>query len=262
MGNDLSHVLRKADIRSDVDIRNAHYMVNNALERILSTKSDKGYTIVGSGVYNIFIRTSDDEYYRICFRAFEREVIEHKVKTYEVISSDDYGFHVPLEAHITNDCIYYKVHKLDEDPGTITYEELYTLFEKVIKIGQHGLAWGDYHKDNIKRLNGELRIIDFDTWDDKDIEEIIDSTLMKWRLPKDNVDVIWKWAHGSSNFLLVASPHNICAIFAVIHGYTDRYNFMRLRFNLELFQNKYNVHRCLYNRAVYNFLMYTPFGLL
>jgi hypothetical protein len=258
---DLSTVLKKLRLTSEIDINNAHFMVGNALNHILSKKTDKRYKIIGSGVVNIFIGTSDGEYYRVCYRAYEHDVIDKMIKTQNVISSGDYGFLVPLKSNITEDYIYHMVQLLKDPAGSVSFDELHELFSKVLGIGEYELAWVDYHNDNVKRLNGELKIIDFDCQDQKDIDEIIDKVLKKHKLTK-NPDELSNWAFDKSSVLSVISTFDLSTIFAVIHGYTDPYNYMRLRFNLELFQLKHNIHSKCFNRAVYAFLMNEPFRMI
>lgn len=261
MGNDISSVLRKAKITSEIDIDNAHFMIDNALDRILSTMQSKDYTIIGSGMANMLIRTSNGEHYRICFRAYEKDIIDRMNKTDRLIRTNDYGFIPPIESTITEDYIYFKVHLLTEPAVNVSYDELHLLFTKVLQLGQYDLAWCDYHESNLKRLNGELKIIDFECWDPIDVEDIIDGSLRKYDLGKDN-NSLQQWVYDKSSILIVINPMHICSIFALIHGYTDPYHFMRLRLNHALFCRKHHLHQSCYNRVVYGFLMYRPFELL
>lgn len=261
MGTDISSVLRKAKITSEIDNDNAHFMIDNALDRILSTKPNKHYTIVGSGMANMLIRTSDGEYYRICFRAYEKDIIDRMLKTDRLIRANDYGIMVPIESNITEDHIYFKVQLLTEPTGSVSYDELHRLFTKVLQLGQHDLAWCDYHESNVKRLNGELKIIDFECWDPIDVNDIMDGALRKYGLGKDT-NRLQQWAYDKSSILMVIDPMHLCSIFALIHGYTDPYRFMRLRLNHALFCRMHHLHQSCYNRAVYGFLMHRPFELL
>ena len=262
MGNDFPSVIRRAGITTEIDTSNAHYIFNNALQKIFKN-NPKEYTIIAHGSCNIIIKTRSipERYYRICFRAYLPEVTQRMIKTYNVICQKDYGFLVPPEAYITDDYIYYRIELIEPLKSHPSYDELYTLFLKVLPLSEHGLAWVDYKPSNLGTIDGKPVIIDFDCMDGEDIEDSIKTLLEQLHLNRNPEDIKrWICTHVFQCFTM--HHYHLNVLFALIHGYTDPLRFMRLSFNYYLFRRKNDMQYRRFNDDVYRFMMETPFALI
>ena len=260
MGNDLSTICSRMRL-NDIEKQNADYLFHNALRQI-NGGVDRPYKIVGYGKYNIVI-CIDDSYYRIGYRGRSDEAIEHMRQKYDIIKEGDYGFVLPLTAVITPDYTYYKIRMVNENLGTMTYDEIHKLFRKLLPLGDKGLAWIDYHKDNIRRLNGEPVIIDFDCWDQRDIQYYIKHVLEAYNVPHDPAIVQRKLLEDAEHRWRYMHTRDAATLFAVVHGYTDPGRYMRLIFNAYLYRKRCNlVDKLILNMDMYKFMMNRPFSLL
>ena len=262
MGNDLSVIFARMQL-NDIERDNADYLITNALNMITDNDSSKPYRIIGYGKNNIVI-CIDKLYYRISYRARTKEVLNRIRHTYEVIKAGDYGFVVPLYAAIEFDYCYYRIRMVNEPAGNVTYDELHRLFSKLLKLGDHGLAWFDYNRNNnLRRLNGELVIIDFDCWDQKDIQRYTEIVLEAYNVPHDPAIVQRKLLDDAKNRWRYMYSRDMAILFAVVHGYDDPGRYMRLLFNLILYRKKRNaIDKRILNMDTYRFLMERPFSLL
>lgn len=262
MGNDFSSIIKRAGVTSKIDVSNAHYMFNNALRRIFKDKPIE-YTIIANGYSNIIIKTRSypEQYYRICFRAYLPEVTQRMIKTYNVLQERDYGIIIPPEAHITDDYIYYRIYPIESLKEYPSYDELYTLFLKVLPLSEHGLAWVDYKPSNLGTIDGKPVIIDFDCMDEEDIEDSIKTLLEQLHLNRNPEDIKrWICTHVFQCFTM--HHYHLNVLFALIHGYTDPLRFMRLIFNYDLFRIKNGLKRITFNEDIYKFMLETPFALI
>ena len=261
MGNDLSYIYKRHGL-NDIERENADYLFTNALKRINDNDLSKPFKIIGYGRFNIVICT-DGLYYRIAYHARSDEAIERMRYKYDIIKSNDYGFVLPLRAEITQDYVYYHIRMVNERPGKITYEELRDLFSKLMRLGENGLAWIDYHKRNIRRLNGKLVIIDFDCWDKQDVSNYIDIVLKAYNVPHDPAIVRSKLLNDTNNSWRLMKSRELAALFSVVHGYEDPGRFMRLTFNAILYRKKHcGINRKILTKEMYDFMIHRPFSLL
>ncbi len=262
MGNDFSSVIRRAGVTSEIDVSNAHYMFNNALRKI-SKDNPIEYTIIANGNSNIIIKThtQPEQYYRICFRAYLPEVTQRMIKTYNVLREKDYGIMVPPEAYITDEYVYYRIDLIESLKEHPSYDELYSLFLKVLPLAEHGLAWADYKPSNLGTIDGKPAIIDFDCMDEEDIEDSIKTLLEQLHLNRNPEDIKqWICTHGLQCFTMHHFRLNV--LFALIHGYTDPLRFMRLMFNYDLFRVKNRIKYITFNEDIYRFMLETPLALI
>ena len=262
MGNDLSNIFTRMRL-NDIERDNADYLITNALKHITDNDLSKPYKIIGYGKNNIVI-CIDGMYYRIGYRARSEEVLNRMRHTYEVIKAGDYGFAVPLYASIEYDYCYYHIRTVNERAGNVSYDELHRLFSKLLTLGDHGLAWIDYNRNtNLRRLNGELVIIDFDCWDQRDIQRYTDIVLKEYNVPRDPVIVQRKLLDDAKNRWRYMYSNDMAILFAVVHGYDDPGRYMRLLFNVILYRKKHNmIAKRILNMDTYNFLMERPFSLI
>lgn len=262
MGNDFSSVIRRAGVTSEIEVSNAHYMFNNALRRIFKNKSIE-YTIIANGNSNIIIKThtQPEQYYRICFRAYLPEVTQRMIKTYNVLRERDYGIMVPPEAYIADDYVYYRIDLIGSLKEHPSYNELYNLFLKVLQLAEHGLAWLDYKPSNLGIINGNYVIIDFECWDEEDIEDSVKNILQQLNLTREP-EAINHWIKTHTVRCSTMNPYHLTLLFALIHGYTDPFRLMRLSFNYWLFRQKNNIHYRRFNEDIYRFMLETPFALI
>lgn len=262
MGNDFSSVIKCAGITTEIDTSNAHYMFNNALQKIFKN-NPKEYTIIAHGNCNIIIKTHSipERYYRICFRAYLPEVIQRMVKTYNVIRQRDYGFMIPSEAYITDDYIYYRIELIEPLKTHPSYEDMYMIFQKLLPLAEHGLAWLDYKPSNIGIINGKYFIIDFECIDKEDIEDTVKTTLKRLNITREP-EAIKRWIKTHTFQCSTMNPYYLIILFGLINGYMDPFNFMRLSFNYHLFRRKNNIHYRRFNDDIYRFMIETPFALL
>ncbi len=246
---------------NDMQKQNAEYLFRNALRQI-NGGVDRPYKIIGYGKFNIVINTNG-AFYRIGYRGRSDEAIERMRRKYAIIKEGDYGFVLPLTAIITPDYTYYKIRMVNEKLGTITYDETHKLFSKLLPLGDRGVAWIDYHKNNIKRLNGEPVIIDFDCWDQKDIQYYINRVLKAYNVPHDPVIVQQKLLDDAEHRWRYMHTRDVATLFAVVHGYTDPGRYMQLIFNAHLYRKRCNlVDKLILNTDMYEFMMNRPFSLL
>lgn len=262
MGNDLSIIYTRMRL-NDIERDDADYLITNALKRITNNDLNKQYKIIGYGKNNIVI-CIDGQYYRIGYHAKSDESINRMRHTYEVIKAGDYGFVVPLYAAIEPKYCYYHIRMANERAGNVTYEELHGLFTKLLKLGDHGLAWIDYNRNtNLRRINGELVIIDFDCWDQQDIQKYTEIVLEAYNVPHDPAIVQRKLLDDAKNRWRYMYSNDMATLFAVVHGYDDPSRYMRLLYNVILYRKKCNIiDKRILNMDTYNFLMERPFSLL
>lgn len=262
MGSDFSSVIRRAGVSSETDIANAHFLFNNALDRIFKD-NPKEYSIIGAGGCNVLIKTHTvpEQYYRICFRAYLPEALLRMRKTLNVISQGDYGFLLPLESHISLNEVYHKIQLIQPLKEHPSYEELYTIFHKLLPLGEHGLAWTDYKPSNLGIVNGKIVIIDLECSDEDDIEDTIKSLLNSLQLNRDAED-IKHWIQTHKTRCATMNAYYVLLLIALIHGYTDPARFMRLTFNYTLFRIKNDIRCIAFNDTIYTFMMETPFALI
>ena len=248
--------------RSVIDRENAYFMFNNAIAHIFRNSKDKDYTIMGHGNSNIIIKTKMNpaSYYRICFRAYEPKVIERMRKTLSVIRNGDYGFLLPLESHIDYDYIYYKIRLVDR-VCDVTYEELYDILKKLLPLGQYDLAWVDYKPSNLGYVDGKIVIIDFECMDKEDIDYNIEGLIHEYRISKDP-NMVKEWLKKHIPKCNIMHPHRVNLLIALVHGFTTPGQFMRMRFNYDLYRKKKGYKYTRFNKDIYQFMMKTPFGLL
>lgn len=262
MGNDFSSVIRRAGITTEMDTSNAHFMFNNALREIFKN-NPKEYTIIAHGNCNVLIKTHTipERYYRICFRAYLPEVTQRMIKTYNVIRQKDYGFLIPPEAHITDDYIYYRIELVEPLKKHPSYDDMYMIFQKLLPLAEHGLAWLDYKVSNLGIVDGNYAIIDFECVDEEDIEDSIKNTLKRLNLTREP-EAINHWIKTHKFQCSTMNPYYLIILFGLIHSYVDPFRLMRLLFNYCLFRRKHSIHHCGFNDDIYRFMMKTPFALL
>ena len=260
MGNDLSAICSRMHL-NDIEKQNADYLFHNALRQI-NGGVDRPYKIVGYGKYNIVIRTNG-AYYRIGYRGRSDESIERMRRKYDIIKEGDYGFVLPLSAVITPDYTYYKIRIVNEKCGTMTYDEMHKLFSKLLPVGDKGLAWIDYHKNNMRRVNGEPVIIDFDCWDQRDIQYYINLVLEAYDVPHDPAIVQQKLINDAKHRWRYMNSCDAATLFAFVHGYTDPGRYMRLIFNVHLYRKQRSlVDKLILTIDMYEFMINRPFSLL
>ena len=262
MGNDFSSVIRRAGIITEMDTSNAYFMFDNALRNIFKN-SPKEYTIIAHGNCNVLIKTHTipERYYRICFRAYLPEVTQRMIKTYNVIRQRDYGFMIPPEAYITDDYIYYRIELIEPLNNHPSYDDMYRIFQKLLPLAEHGLAWLDYKPSNLGIINGNYVIIDFECIDEEDIEDSVKSTLQRLNLPR-KPEAINRWIKAHPVRCSIMNPYYLIILIGLIYGYMDPFRLMRLLFNYWLFRRKNNIHYRWFNDDIYRFMMETPFALL
>ena len=262
MGNDFSSIIKRVGVTSEIDVSNAHYMFNNALREIFKN-NPKEYTIIAHGYCNVLIKTHTvpERYYRICFRAYLPEVTQRMIKTYDVIRQKDYGFMIPPEAYITDDYVYYRIELIEPLKSHPSYDDMHSIFQKLLPLAEHGLAWTDYKPSNLGIINGNYVIIDFECMDEEDIEDSIKNTLQLLNLQSEP-EAINCWIKTHKAQCLKMNPYHLIILFALIHCYTDPFRFMRLSFNYCLFRRKNNIHYRSFNDDIYRFMMETPFALI
>ena len=184
------------------------------------------------------------------------------IKTYNVIRQKDYGFLIPPEAYIAyNDCVYYRIELIEPLKSHPSYEDMYRIFQKLLPLAEHGLAWTDYKPSNLGITNGEYVIIDFECIDEEDIEDTIKTTLQRLNIAREP-EAINRWIKTHAFRCSTMNPYHLITLFALIHGYIDPFKFMRLLFNYCLFRRKNNIHRHTFNNDIYTFMIETPFALL
>lgn len=260
MGNDLSTICNRMHLNA-IEKRNAEYLFHNALGHI-NGGVDRPYRIVGYGKFNIVINTNG-AYYRISYRGRSDEAIERLRRKYDTIKEGDYGFVLPLTATITPDYTYYRIRMVNEKLGTITYAEMHKLFSKLLPLGDKGLAWIDYHRNNLRRLNGEPVIIDFDCWDQTNIHYHINRVLKAYKVPPDPAIVQRKLLDDAEHRWRYMHSRDAATLFAFVHGYTDPGRYMRLVFNAHLYRKRRGfVDKLILNMDMYEFMMNRPFSLL
>ena len=262
MGNDLTTVLKHAGVTSKIDINNAHYMVNNALCEIFKDEPID-YTIIAHGNCNILIKTHTvpEQYYRICFRAYIPEVTQRMIKTYNVLSQNDYGFLLPPEAHITDDYVYYRIELVKTLKTHLSYEEMYSMFQKVLPLAEHDLAWIDYKPGNLGIVDGKIVIIDFECLDEEDIKDTTRTVMKKFCINNTPED-IKQWIRTHKRQCNSMNPFHLVSLFAAVHGYMDPLRYMRLVFNYALFRRKNDFICTSYNDSIYKFMIETPLSLI
>lgn len=247
---------------NDIEKQNADYLFHNALRQI-NGGVDRQYKIIGYGKYNIVIHTNG-AYYRIGYRGRSDEAIERMRQKYNIIKEGgDYGFILPLTAVITPDYTYYKIRMVNEKLGTITYGEMHKLFSKLLPLGDKGLAWIDYHKNNVRCVNGEPVIIDFDCWDQRDIQYYINHVLKAYNVPRDPNIIQQKLLDDAKHRWRYMHSRCAATLFAVVHGYTDPGRYMRLVFNAYLYRTqRIFIDKLILTMDMYEFMMNRPFSLL
>ena len=262
MGNDFSSVIRRAGIKTEVDTSNAHFMFNNALHKIFKN-NPKEYTIIAHGNCNVLIKTHTipERYYRICFRAYLPEVTQRMIKTYNIIRQRNYGFIIPPEAYITDDYVYYRIELIEPLKSHPAYEDMHRIFQKLLPLAEHGLAWLDYKPSNLGIVNGKYVIIDFECMDEEDIEASIDDIIQPLNLTREP-ETINRWIKTHKVQCSMMNYYHLIILFGLIHCYIDPFRIMRLLFNYCLFRRKNNIHRLSFNDDIYRFMMETPFALL
>jgi hypothetical protein len=183
------------------------------------------------------------------------------IKTYNVIRQKDYGFMIPPEAYITDDYIYYRIELIEPLKRHPSYEDMYRIFQKLLPLAEHGLAWMDYKPSNIGITNGKYVIIDFECMDEEDIKDTVKTTLQRLNIPPEP-EAINRWIKTHAFQCSTMDPYYLIMMFGLIHDYMDPFNFMRLSFNYHLFRRKNNIQYFSFNNDIYMFMMETPFALL
>ena len=262
MGNDFSSVIKRAGVTTEVDISNAHFMFDNALHKLFKN-NPKEYTIIAHGNCNVLIKTHKipEQYYRICFRAYLPEVTQRMIKTYNVIRQKDYGFMIPPEAYITDDYIYYRIELIEPLKRHPSYEDMHKIFQKLLPLAEHGLAWMDYKPSNIGIADGKYFIIDFECIDAEDIEDTVKTTLKRLNITREP-NAINRWIRTHAFQCSIMNSYYLVILFGLIHGYMDLFRLMRLSFNYHLFRRKNNIHYRMFNDDIYKFMIESPFALL
>lgn len=233
-----------------INIKNALNNINPKLKFNENTK-----LFISFGNENIIFKNNND-YYRIYYRKINNDLIDSNIKTFNVLSKNDYGILCPLKICATDKYVYAKIKYVDHFQGA-TYSEIKNLLKKTLKLCKHGLFFTDLHPYNLGTLNNKPIIIDYDLYDENEIKLMFQDA-MKWGNFKSSVtsSEIMKMIKtfidkdiGGRNCWFC-----ICLI-AKCKNFVNALDFARIYLNDTLFCMKNNIAPGMFTKSRFEHLM-------
>jgi hypothetical protein len=242
---------------SNADKQIAKNNIYNALKQINSKiKFNENSKLFISFVFANIIFKNNNDYYRIFYRKIDNNVINCNIKTFNVISKNDYGILSPLEICATDKYLYAKIKYVEHFQGA-TYSEIKNLLKKTLKLCKHGLFFTDLHPYNLGTLNNKPIIIDYDLYEEIEIKDIIRDAMKEFNIKSSsNTSEIMKTVKNLIDKDIGGRNCWFCiCLIAKCKNFINALDFARIYLNDTLFCMKNNLSYGMFTKSRFEHLM-------
>lgn len=242
---------------SNSDKEIAKNNINNALKHINPKIKFNENTklFITFGFSNIIFKNNND-YYRIFYRKIDKNIINRSIKTFNVISKNDYGILSPLELYATDKYVYAKIKYVEHFQGA-THSEIKNLLKKTLKLCKHGLFFVDLHPYNLGTLNNKPIIIDYDLNDEIEIKDIIRDAMKAFKIKNSSTSSeIMKTVKTFIDKNIGGLNCYYCiSLIAKCKNFVNALDFMRIHLNDALFCMKNNLPDGIFTKSRFEHLL-------
>ena len=242
---------------SNSDKEIAKNNINNALKQINPKIkfNENAKLFINFGFSNIIFKNNNN-YYRIYYRKIDNIVINRNIKTFNVISKNDYGILSPLEICATDKYIYAKIKYTEQFQGA-THSEIKNLLKKTLKLSKHGLFFADLHPYNLGTLNNKPIIIDYDLNEEIEIKDIIRDAMKEFNIKSSATSSeIMKTVKTFIDKSIGGLNCYYCiSLIAKCKNFVNALDFARIHLNDALFCMKNNLPDGIFTKSQFEHLL-------